>query len=174
MLTSKSGDMQIDADASLRAILAWSGSGHAVDAALIAFQHATTMEIIALERSGVAAGFLVDLGRRMGLSNNQIFQFVGLSKASARSHIRANRPVRGVPGIAAVAIIQLACDAQRMINDSKAPAARGFDAMEWLGQWLVLPQPALAGSMPFELLDTSTGIRCVSSVFGAISSGAYQ
>jgi len=132
------------------------------------------MELIALERCGVGALFLAELGSQMRLPKYKIFELIGLNKALARTYMRANRPVRGVPGMATVAIIQLACDAQRMIDDSTAPAARGFDALEWLGQWLILPQPALAGAMPFELLDTSTGIRCVSSVFGAISSGAYQ
>ncbi|MYZ42541.1 DUF2384 domain-containing protein [Achromobacter sp. KS-M25] len=174
MHASRPNNARQDTGFSLASILVRSGAHRDIDVALKAFGSATTMELIALERSGVDALFLAELSSQMHLPKYKIFELIGLSKARARTYMRANGAVRGVPGMAAIAIIRLACDAQRMIEDSTAPAARGFDALVWLGHWLVLPQPALAGAMPCELLDTSTGVRCVCSVFGAISSGAYQ
>jgi len=174
MQASRPNNVPLNTSFSLSSILVHSVAHYDIDVTLKSFGSATTMELIVLERCGVNALFLAELGSQMRLPKYKIFELIGLNKALARTYVRANRPVRGVPGMAAVAIIQLACDALGMIDESTAPAARGFDALEWLGQWLVLPQPALAGSMPCELLDTSTGIRCVCSVFGAISSGAYQ
>jgi len=49
-----------------------------------------------------------------------------------------------------------------------------FDLDRWLEEWLELPQPALGGSRPIELLNSPEGLTSVRRALGALISGAYQ
>lgn len=50
----------------------------------------------------------------------------------------------------------------------------GFDIDLWLQDWLRLPQPALGGRPPAELLSTEAGIALVRRALGSMLSDAYQ
>ena len=50
----------------------------------------------------------------------------------------------------------------------------GFNFYHWLDEWLKLPQLALGGSRPTDLMITQDGMDSVRRVLGAIISGAYQ
>lgn len=62
--------------------------------------------------------------------------------------------------------------AQAVAADSTA--GEQFDAGAWLGKWIELPQPALGGRRPSDVLDTSTGFQVVSRLLGSLTSGSYQ
>ncbi len=64
--------------------------------------------------------------------------------------------------------------ANGILMGSTAPAARGFDAARWLGQWIERPQPALGGAKPADFLDTPTGVEVVARLLRSIESGSYQ
>ena len=64
--------------------------------------------------------------------------------------------------------------AQRIADESASPQASGFDAQKWFSAWIDLPQPALGGKKPSDLLDTPSGVQAVERVLGALESGAYQ
>lgn len=49
-----------------------------------------------------------------------------------------------------------------------------FDVDTWLQEWLRLPQRALGGVPPMELLDSKSGIEQVERVLGSLMSGSYQ
>jgi uncharacterized protein (DUF2384 family) len=49
----------------------------------------------------------------------------------------------------------------------------GFDASEWISNWLSEPLPALGGEKPINFLDTMEGQDLVSDALARIQSGAY-
>lgn len=69
---------------------------------------------------------------------------------------------------------KLLAKAQEIVANSTATEAKNFDAAEWLGKWLQMPQPALGGRKPSELVNTPAGLEAVLRLMGAIESGAYQ
>lgn len=64
--------------------------------------------------------------------------------------------------------------AQEIVEDSTAHEARGFDTAAWLKRWVLIPQPALCGRPPADLLGSKEGEASVIRVLGALRSGAYQ
>ena len=64
--------------------------------------------------------------------------------------------------------------AEQLIQNSTAEEANSFDTARWLEEWLDLPQPALCGQTPSELLDAPTGVETVLRILGSIESGSYQ
>lgn len=50
---------------------------------------------------------------------------------------------------------------------------RDFDAAGWFAKWILIPQPALGGRSPSELLGTPTDRELVRRLIGSLGSGAY-
>ena len=63
--------------------------------------------------------------------------------------------------------------AQEIVANSTSEEAKDFDVGKWLGRWIEIPQPALGGLKPSEVLDTPTGIETVEKLLGALESGVY-
>jgi putative toxin-antitoxin system antitoxin component (TIGR02293 family) len=145
-----------------------------VDAYIRRVGQATPMEIIELERAGVQGTFIKDLSARMRVPTSRFFEVLGLPKATAERKASRGEQVGGSGGRAAIAMAKLLNQAQEIVSESTAEAAQGFDAGEWLGDWIERPQPALGGRRPAELLDTPTGFDVVSRLLGALQSGSYQ
>jgi putative toxin-antitoxin system antitoxin component (TIGR02293 family) len=135
---------------------------------------ATPLELVEIERHGVAGIFLKDLSRRMQIPATRMFTMLGVPKATAEKKSAAGESLSGSGGQAAIGVARLLGIAQAIVSNSTAPEAADFDAAKWLGQWLERPQPALGGRKPGDLIDTPTGIEVVSRLLGAIESGAYQ
>lgn len=136
--------------------------------------NALPLEIIELERNGVSPSFLVNLAKEMDVSSTRLFEILRLPKSTASRKISNNSLIDGQPGQSAVAMIKLLCQANEILQNSTANEAKDFDLMKWFGRWIEVPQPALAGCKPAELMDTPTGVATVSRLLGSIESGAYQ
>lgn len=145
-----------------------------VDAYVRALRSATPMEMVEIERRGVPGLFIKDLARRMDIATSRLFSILGVPKTTAERKVAAGQWVTGSAGYAALGMVKLLGMAQDMVENSKAPEAKNFDAAKWLGQWIEQPLPAFGGRKPADLLDTPTGIEMVARLLGAIESGAYQ
>lgn len=89
-------------------------------------------------------------------------------------HLHAeNGVIAGAGEQAAIGMARLLGIAQAIVDNSTAAQAKGFDAARLLGRWIEIPQPALGGRKPADLLDTPTGVNAVARVLGAIESGAF-
>ena len=132
------------------------------------------MQIVEIERRGVAGSFIVDLSERMDLPPSRVFAMLRVPKATAARKVAAGEIVDGRAGQAAIGMVKLLGLAQAIVSDSTADGAESFDAVRWLGQWIERPQPALGGRKPADLLDTPTGVDMVMRLLGALQSGAYQ
>jgi hypothetical protein len=76
------------------------------------------------------------------------------------------------PNAASSAIAELEAQVARMVRESGRP--EGFDAKQWLQEWLTLPQAALGGKRPDEFLGTEEGQRTLSDLLAREQSGAYS
>jgi putative toxin-antitoxin system antitoxin component (TIGR02293 family) len=137
-------------------------------------ERATPMQKIELERAGVPGRLIKDLSTRMKLPTSRMFGILGLPKATAEKKAAQGESVAGSAGYSAIGMAALLAKAQEIAADSAGTEKAPFDAGEWLGRWIELPQPALGGRRPSELLDTATGVQVVSRLLGSLVSGAYQ
>ena len=134
---------------------------------------ATPLERIELERQGVTLSFLRSFAARLGISAAHLFEILDLPRtipARRDGEARAD----GSLGHVALALVDLLLRAQEIAGSSTSAEAADFDVAKWLGRWIELPQPALGGRRPAELIGTATGARVVSRLLGALESGAYQ
>lgn len=134
---------------------------------------ATPMQLVDIEREGVRGRLLKDIAQEMAIPASRLFAIIGVPKATAEKKASGNEVIAGAGGQAALGMIRLLGVAQSIVDNSTADAARGFDAAKWLGLWIEMPQPALGGKRPADLLDTPTGLEVVLRTLGAIESGAY-
>lgn len=149
-------------------------SSKGVSAFVSRVARATPIELVEVERQGVASVFLKDLSKHMHISAVRMFEIVGIPKATAEKKVAAKEVISGAGGQAALGLARLLAIAEGIIENSTAEEAKGFDVARWLGQWIERPQPALGGCKPADLIGTPTGFDMVARVLGAIESGAYQ
>jgi putative toxin-antitoxin system antitoxin component (TIGR02293 family) len=145
-----------------------------LDDFVVIVSHATPYQLVEIERRGVDGRFLKDLSKRMQISQLHVFDMIGVPKATAEKKVAAGEVISGSGGQAAIGMAKLIAKAGEIVANSTAAEAEDFDAAKWLGKWIEIPQPALGGRKPSELLDTPTGLDVVLKLLGAIESGAYQ
>lgn len=150
------------------------GRGESIAAYARRLIDAEPMQRIELEREGVAASLIKALAQAMDLPATEVYAMLGVPRSTAEKKHAAGSRISGAHGQAAIAMMRLLGIAQRIVANSTADAASGFDTARWLGQWIREPQPSLGGRRPADLLDTPTGAEAVMRVLGALESGAYQ
>jgi len=150
------------------------GPGTAFNAYIQRVSHATPMELVLTERAGVHARLIKDLARHMAIPASRLFAILGVAKATAEKKVAADETIGGQGGQAVMGMVRLVGITQNLVANSTADEAANFDAAQWLGRWIEIPQPSLGGRKPAELLDTPTGVEIVARLLGAIESGAYQ
>ena len=137
------------------------------------FAQATPDQRMHAEREGVPGALVKDLAKRMGLANIRMFELIGIPKATAEKKTSAKTSIAGAPGQAALGMVRLLGIANEIVANSDAPQARNFDTAKWLGHWIELPQAALGGRKPADLIDTPTGVETVAKLLGSLESGSY-
>lgn len=135
---------------------------------------ATPMQIVELERSGVIGSFIKNLSKRMELPASRMFTIIRVPKATAEKKAAAGQMVAGSAGQATIGLVRLLAIAEKVVANSTAKEAKGFDTAKWLGRWIERPQPSLGGHKPADMLDTPTGVEIVARLLRSIESGAYQ
>jgi len=71
-----------------------------------------------------------------------------------------------------MAIDTLVTQVQKMVAESGD--ATGFDAREWLLNWLERPLPALGGQRPAELLSSEDGPEVLSTLLAQLRGGVFS
>ena len=166
-------------EVSLRAVLAvpFNVPNHADDwqrhRYAVLLRGASPADRMQAERAGVDAGFLKRFAKRLGIDYTRMFEVVGVPKATAEKKVASNEAIAGAPGQAALGLVRLLGIADEIVAQSTAAESENFDTAKWLGRWLEIPQPALGGRKPADVMDTPTGVAAVAQILGAIESGAY-
>jgi putative toxin-antitoxin system antitoxin component (TIGR02293 family) len=147
---------------------------HGIDDFVRCIAHATPMQLIEMERSGGSAECIQHLSIHLRIPVMRVCEIVGAPKSTLQNRVAQGKPIAGIVGQTALGIAKLLSNAQAIVDDSTAAAAKNFDTAKWLGRWIELPQPGLAGRRPAELISTPTEREVVSRRLGSIQSGAYQ
>lgn len=71
-----------------------------------------------------------------------------------------------------LAIDSLVAQVRKMVEESGD--ATGFDAREWVLNWLERPLPALGGRRPAEILISEEGLDILTSSLARTQSGAFS
>ncbi|MBP6569754.1 MAG: DUF2384 domain-containing protein [Saprospiraceae bacterium] len=124
------------------------------------------------ERNGIPVAEFVATIQKIGLTKKRASQIFNLPK-SKLSNRDENPLLKGTQALAVIRLEKLLLRAESIISNSLHPDAKDFDVGKWLGVWIDIPQPALSGLKPSELLDTVTGEQMVFQLLGAIESGVY-
>ena len=129
-----------------------------------------TMEKVARQREGVPAQEAVRLQQQLGVSITLFQSALGIPPATFKKKLRAKKAFTGSAGYAISDLEELIEIAERLLP---AEDRKTVDIRKWFGDWIQLPQPALAGHAPIEILDQPAGREMVKRVLGALASGAY-
>lgn len=146
--------------------------------AVLKFRHrlrdAALEDRVQIEREGVAYNVVVTLIDEIGSTRGEFQSFTRMPKATFNKKMKERAPIAGTAGHSVLGLIDLINKVEDMLAaDPDNPEAQGFDVVKWVGEWIHLPQPALGGAAPVELMDTPTGRASVMRLLGAMQSGAY-
>jgi putative toxin-antitoxin system antitoxin component (TIGR02293 family) len=122
-------------------------------------------------RGGVPARTLTALADDMAIPREQLFVWLGLSRATANRKIRDDALLNQDESERTLGLARLLGAVERIAAESGAP--EGFDAPAWAAQWLQEPVPALGGRAPAEFLSTADGRAMAASLILQMQSGAY-
>lgn len=126
---------------------------------------------INLIRGGVPATLVVQTEQQLGLARQGVCQMLGLSVSTIKRRLTQNQALTADETERLLALQQLIGQVEAIIAEAGEPS--GFDAAQWVGEWLMTPNPALAGQKPAEYMDTAEGRRLVSQAIAMMRSGAY-
>ncbi len=132
------------------------------------------MQLIDAERERVPGVRVMDFAKLMGIRKQRMARMLGVLESTSAREPAAGELLTRSEGWAALGMARLLGIAKEIVDESTAPAAKGFDSAKWLGRWLEQPQPALGGRKPSELIDTPTGFDVVARLLGSMASGAYS
>lgn len=130
------------------------------------------LERVELVKAGVPAQMAVIVAKAMGVSKDSLYQTLGLPRATIDRKLRDGKVLSSDESSRVLGIARLVGQAQAIIEESGDPA--GFNAAEWVAQWLARPVGALGGRKPGELMDTAEGQALVSNLLNRAVSGAYS
>ena len=130
------------------------------------------LERIELVKAGVPAQVALAVANAMGISKDKLFQTLGLPRATIDRKLREGKALSSDESSRVLGMARLVGQAQAMIEESGDPT--GFNAAEWVAQWLARPVGALGGRKPGELMDTAEGQALVSNLLNRAVSGAYS
>lgn len=122
-------------------------------------------------KEGLPADYLDQLSRRMKMPKERLLPTLGIAPATVSRKVREAKPLSSDDSERALGMARLVGQAQAMVEESGDPV--GFNAAEWVAQWLEEPLPALGGGCPSDLMDTAEGQAMVSNLLARMQGGAY-
>lgn len=132
---------------------------------------AQAMERIRLITTGVRAADAKRWLEIASLGRNATLKALDLPVATFNRKVKAGERLSQAESERVIGFARLVGQVEAMVDEAGGPA--GFDAREWLAQWLMAPVPALDGARPIDLMGTMEGQGLVSQTLAQIGSGAY-
>jgi putative toxin-antitoxin system antitoxin component (TIGR02293 family) len=126
---------------------------------------------IHLIKDGINAGYVSRIARLMDRSKEHLSKTLGLSITTVDRKTKARQNLSSEQSERLIGMAKLIGQVQTMVRESGDPG--GFDAAQWLAQWLDEPLPALGGARPAQYMDTAEGREFVSTLLATAQSGAY-
>ncbi len=133
--------------------------------------HSDPLTRVKLIKAGLPALYLEQLSRAMNKPKEWLLPALGIAQATVSRKARDSKPLSSDASERALGMARLIGQVQAMVQESGNP--EGFNAAQWVSQWLEEPLAALGGQRPVELLDTAEGQAIVSNLLARMQSGAY-
>ena len=132
---------------------------------------AAPMDRLETIKRGVRAGEVIKLAALMDTSQDRLMKRLGLPRATVVRKTKAHQNLSTEQGERVVGLSKLVGQVQTIVNESGNP--EGFDAKEWLDDWLTRPLPALGGDCADNWLDTADRRAVIFNILACTQSGAY-
>lgn len=126
---------------------------------------------IKMVRTGVKASDAKQMITDLHFDQQTLLGALNLKTATVNRKAARNEALSTEESERVLGIASLVGQLQAIVEESGNP--EGFDATQWLSQWLREPLPALGGERPLSLLDTITGQSLVSNTLAQMQSGAF-
>jgi uncharacterized protein (DUF2384 family) len=137
---------------------------------VLRLQASGILERVERQRKGVPAEEAVRLQQQLGVPTSLFQTALGIPPATFKKRVRTKKPFTGSAGYAISDLEELIEIAEKLLS---AKDREKIDIRKWFGDWIQIPQPALAGRAPKDILDQPAGREAVKRVLGALASGAY-
>jgi putative toxin-antitoxin system antitoxin component (TIGR02293 family) len=128
-------------------------------------------ERIAVVRAGVPAEAMRVLADDMAVPLRRFYETVHIPEATGKRKLRDKQSLSVEEGERVLFVAQLIAEVRRVVTESGDPA--GFNAAEWVADWLERPLPALGGQRPSAMLDTADGRSAVLALIGQAQAGVF-
>lgn len=139
--------------------------------AYLSLYKAAPFERVKLIRNGVPAAALVNTGKAMGITNEQLFETLSFPRATVTRKISRHEVLSPEFSERVIGLQKLIGQVGAMVAESGD--TDGFEPAKWVAHWLNTPCPALDGAKPAEYMDTAEGQALVSNLLSMMQSGAY-
>ena len=126
---------------------------------------------VAAIKSGVPAAFVGLLADQMGRPKEWLLPRLGISIATFNRKKKESKALSKDDGERALGMARLVGQVESMVRESGDPT--GFDAAQWVAQWLEEPSPALGGKKPSDYMDTSEGQGIIFNLLAQVQAGTY-
>lgn len=133
---------------------------------------ATPLDRVTIIRQGVPAAEVVEISEGMGVGKERVYSILGLPRATVVRKIKNNEALSPEQSERVIGLERLIGQVATMVVESGDPT--GFDAGQWVGEWLECPLAALGGAKPGDFMDTMEGQEIVSKLLAQAQSGAYS
>lgn len=132
---------------------------------------ASSADRVFMIRKGVPAVEVVEIGRGMLVTKERMYNILDLPRATVDRKIKKGEVLSPEQSERVIGLERLIGQVAVMVAESGNAA--GFDAGQWVGEWLECPLPALGGMKPAEFMDTMEGQELVSRLIAQSQSGTY-
>jgi putative toxin-antitoxin system antitoxin component (TIGR02293 family) len=116
-----------------------------------------------LTREGLPAEAVASLARNLGIQRGRLALVLGIPDRTLSRRISSGSKLTRE-------------ESDRVMRFARVlgTAKETLGSTEKAGRWLQIPNRALGGETPFELLDTDAGVQSVEAVLGRIAYGVYS
>lgn len=146
-------------------------SGAYATSAFVRMFRASDIERIAIVRDGVPARYLVEIGQQMVMPKERLYDALRLPRSTIDRKIKADDRLSAEQSERVVGLERLVGQVETIVAESGDP--EGFDAAQWLGEWLERPSPALGGARPADFMDTMEGQGLVTRLLLQSQAGVF-
>jgi putative toxin-antitoxin system antitoxin component (TIGR02293 family) len=133
--------------------------------------HSPAWMRVGLIRAGVPARDVKALQERLNMPQGLLLDSLKISPATLNRKVGRKDNLSPEDSERVVGIAKMIGQVEEIVRQSGE--IEGFDAAQWLSEWLQQPAPALAGARPLDFLDTVEGQAMVSGLIAQMQSGAY-
>jgi len=132
---------------------------------------ASPAERVRLIRKRIPASHLKELADSMHILQGHLLSILNLPSASVRRKSRQGAMLTTEQAERVVGLECLIGQVAVMVEESGDTI--GFDAAQWVGEWLTQPVPALGGATPADFVETMTGQKLLSGLLARSRAGVF-